>query len=224
MNPIGPLDGATGATTTTQAAKSRDALGKEDFLRLLVTQLSNQDPLNPMDGSQFAAQLAQFSSVEQLINIEQALTGQGEINGMLAQSINSGVAAGLIGKEVEAATNAVTWSGEGTVDLGVETAGDLDGAQLLVKDSTGRTVRTIDLGTLGKGDHPLTWDGTDDAGNTLPGGSYTFSVVTEGGKAAPAQTYLRGQVDRVTFGPEGILLWIGKTSIPMGQVRTVKEG
>ena len=69
-------------------------MGKDEFLLLLVTQMRHQDPMNPMDGQQFAAQLAQFSSVEQLINIDRTLAASGEMNSLLAQGVNSGVAAG----------------------------------------------------------------------------------------------------------------------------------
>src|SRR5690625_8037480 len=71
------------------ARASNSEMGKEEFLRLLVTQLSNQDPLNPMDGQEFAAQLAQFTSVEQLLNIQQTLVENGQLNSMLAEGINS---------------------------------------------------------------------------------------------------------------------------------------
>lgn len=111
ISPFEPGGVVESNTSANQAAASA-VMGKDDFLRLLVTQLGNQDPLNPMDGQEFAAQLAQFSSVEQLLNISDVLAQNGEMNGLLAQSINSGVASGLIGKTVQASGNAISWDGE----------------------------------------------------------------------------------------------------------------
>ena len=200
-------------------------MGKEEFLRLLVTQLSNQDPLNPMDGQQFAAQLAQFTSVEQLVNINGSLEGQKEMYGLLSQNVNSGVAAGLLGRHVEADANQVTWNGEEPVDLGFTLPDDAAKVTVTVKNSAGATVRTMELGGYDEGSHAAEWDGRDDDGQQVAEGTYTFSVEARDASdgAVEATPYVGGHVDRVTFGQDGIQLWIGDTRLPMSAIRTVSE-
>ncbi|MDZ4700620.1 MAG: flagellar hook capping FlgD N-terminal domain-containing protein [Rhodothermales bacterium] len=202
---------------------SNDTLDRDDFLLLLVTQLSNQDPLNPMDGQQFAAQLAQFSSLEQLININDGMATNAQLNGLLAQSINSGVAAGLIGKEVEAVGDTFTFNGEESQTMHYELEHAAAAVSIDVFDEAGRKVRTIDAGPQGKGERSGAWDGKDEAGETVPAGKYTFKVnaTDSTGASITATQLMRGTVDRVSFSQGGILLWIGDESIVMGNVRSV---
>lgn len=225
MTAFGASGAATHPATGALTGGSSQVMGKDEFLRLLVTQLSNQDPLSPMDGQQFAAQLAQFSSVEQLMNIGSTLAGNGEMNALLAQSINSGVAAGLIGKTIEADTNTVGWSGEGEARLGFELGGDAEKITLTIRNEAGVVVRTMELDPHGAGTHTTVWDGKDDAGSTVAKGAYTFEVTATGADAAPveASVFVEGRVDRVTFGRDGILLWLGEASVPMHAVRSVEE-
>ncbi|MEX1055960.1 MAG: flagellar hook capping FlgD N-terminal domain-containing protein, partial [Rhodothermales bacterium] len=125
----------------TTPESSGSALGKNEFLRLLVAQISNQDPLNPMQGHEFAAQLAQFSSVEQLMNIGDVLTKNGELNGLLAQSVNSGVASGLIGKSIETKGNQINWSGEGVSELNFKLADSAQSVTVTIRDKVGNVIR-----------------------------------------------------------------------------------
>ena len=225
MEPILPVGNDT-PTSALGLSNTGDAtMGQEDFLQLLVTQLSNQDPLNPMDGQEFAAQLAQFSSLEQLLNINTSLAQNGEINGLLAQSINSGVAAGLIGKEIEAEGNAFRFSAEENTKLRYELADGASNVSLEIRNEAGNVVHTVDLGAQLEGDQEYRWDGKDEAGNVVPDGAYSFSVTAKDaeGNSIDNRTFIRGQVDRVSFGGGGILLWIGDTSIAMGDVSSVRE-
>ena len=200
------------------------AMGKDEFLRLLVTQLSHQDPLNPMDGQQFAAQLAQFSSVEQLIGVNESLSGLSELQGALAQNMNNGIAAGLIGRDVRALGNGTTLSADGNVDLHFRLDGTADEVTVVVRNASGEPVRTLSAKTYGAGDHSLAWDGRDDAGNRLPPGSYSFDVQATRGEGAVAATpFTQGRVDRVSFGPDGVLLWVRDTPIPLSAVESVVQ-
>jgi flagellar basal-body rod modification protein FlgD len=200
-------------------------MGKDEFLRLLVTQLKNQDPTNPMDGQQFAAQLAQFSTVEQLINIDSTLAANGQMNGLLAQGVNSGVAAGLIGKTVEANSNLISWSGVGRPPLSFELTGPADAVQVTVYDENGQAVREMVLDGGAAGKHTVEWDGKNSGGIDVPPGTYTYEVTaaTADGKPVEVKTTLKGKVDRVTFGPDGIMLWIGGVAVPMSGVRSVED-
>ena len=209
------------------APKSSDSsvMGRDEFLRLLVTQLSNQDPLNPLEGQEFAAQLAQFTSVEQLINIDETLAQQGDMNALLAQSMNNGVAAGLIGNTIEAPGNQLNWDGENAPGGKFSLQGNAADVKIEIRDSTGFLVRTVDFGALSKGDQDFSWDGKDDAGNSVASGVYTTSVVAKDndGEAVASNSTIRGAVSRVTFSPEGVFLWIGQLSVNMSSVESVGE-
>lgn len=201
-------------------------MGRDEFLKLLVTQLSNQDPMNPLEGQEFAAQLAQFTSVEQLINIEGTLAAQGEANAMLATSMNNGVAAGLIGQTVEAPGSQVNWDGETASTTEFELAGPASSVQIEIRDSTGFLLRTVDLGAQGSGEQSFQWDGLDDHGNRVAEGAYSTSIVAKdsSGEPVPTESTVRGKVSRVTFSPEGVMLWIGKMPVSMAAVRSVGDG
>lgn len=222
-----PITGISGDTASQLGAlnQSGEVLGREDFLLLLVTQLSNQDPLNPMDGQEFAAQLAQFSSLEQLIGIGDTLADNGAVNGLLAQSINSGVAAGLIGKEVEAEGHDVFVAEGEVTKMRFELGDAATSLTIDVKDESGQIVRTIDLGQRGKGEHQFNWDGKDADGNDVANGKYSIEInaADANGNDVISRAFMRGEVDRVTFGPEGILVWVGQTSIALGNIRSVGD-
>lgn len=222
------MDAITGITNDTANAlgslsQSGDVMGREDFLLLLVTQLSNQDPLDPMDGQEFAAQLAQFSSLEQLIGIGDTLASNGELNGLLAQSINSGVAAGLIGKEVEAEGNDLFVSDGEASGIRYELGDAAVNLVIEIKNEADQVVRTIDLGARTQGEHEFNWDGKDADGNSVANGRYSVNVkaTDASGESVSATTFMQGVAERVTFGPEGILIWIGQTSIPLGNINSV---
>lgn len=236
VNNTNPFPSASGPSPSEESSSNNEAasalsqatggerMGKQDFLKLLVTQLRTQDPMNPMKGQEFAAQLAQFSSVEQLTNIKSTLESQNQSNGLLSQSINSGVAADLLGKRVEASGNQIEWQGEDPVDLGFELGSAAEEATLTVHDEAGNVVYEKDLGALDKGEHDVTWEGTNTDGETAAAGNYTFELSAQdaNGDALNVKTHMSGTVDRVTFGQDGILLWINGTKIPMGQVQSVE--
>ncbi len=223
ISPFEPGGVVESNTSANQAAASA-VMGKDDFLRLLVTQLGNQDPLNPMDGQEFAAQLAQFSSVEQLLNISDVLAQNGEMNGLLAQSINSGVAAGLIGKNVQASGNAISWDGENPPPINFELADGAEVVTVTIHNETGDVVRTLELPAHFAGEHTLEWDGLDATGQAASSGTYTVEVLARDSEGNPveAESFVSGIVDRITFGQDGIMLWIGKTRVPMSAVESVE--
>lgn len=214
---------ASQAGQAQQQAQQQAELGKQDFLELLTTQLKSQDPMNPMKGQDFAAQLAQFSSLEQLLNINETLTGQSTSNGLLAERINSSMAAGFLGKEVQASGTALQWTGDGEVPLSFDLASPASDVTVKIKDATGQPVFEQDMGSLNAGFHELAWDGTDANGNEVPRGSYTFSIeaADSNGDMVDTTPYLSGTVDRVTFGSNGPMLWVNGKQIPLNQVRSI---
>lgn len=225
MDPISATSAAATAQSQPQEslAQQQAALGKQDFLKLLTTQLKAQDPMSPMKGQEFAAQLAQFSSLEQLLNINETLSGQSSSNGLLASRLNSSMAADFLGKEVQAGGNALQWTGDGDVPLGFDLAGPATDVRLTIRDATGNPVFQQDMGGLNAGFHEFAWDGTNADGEDVARGSYSFTVeaADSNGTAIEASPYQSGTVDRVTFGEGEPTLWVNGSQIPLSQVRSL---
>jgi flagellar basal-body rod modification protein FlgD len=161
---------ANGSTTSSSAtAKKTSAMGKEDFLNLLVAQLKNQDPLNPDDPTAFTAQLAQFSSLEQLTNLNTSMEGLAE-----AQNNSEKISSlSLIGKNVSYNSGKLNYDGQ-PVELGYQLDGTASSVTLSIQDANGKTVYTSQAATteLGAGNHFITWNGTDQDGNPVASGKY----------------------------------------------------
>ena len=209
----------TGSANSSSLGGMSNALGKDDFIKLLVAQLKHQDPLNPQDGTQMATQLAQFSSVEQLMNINSTLTSQGGTNAGLATALENATAIGLIGKQVSIATNSATVGPEaiGTYQTELPTAGNVT---VSILDSTGKIVRTEALGQKAAGRQSL-----DVAGlaSGLSAGTYTIkvSLTNASGTVTNPATFLTARVDGVQFGPTGLVLRSGTHTYPLTGVTSV---
>jgi flagellar basal-body rod modification protein FlgD len=163
-------------TLNTLAGQTDNATQKagqtyDQFLNLLTTQLQNQDPLDPMDSSEFTNQLVQFSQVEQGILTNSKLdTLLGQINNnQIGQSLS------YIGKDVYYKGNTVYYDGTTDIKAGYAIDGEYASAKLRVRDAAGNLVRTIDV-PAGTPSGSLTWDGKDDEGNQLEAGNYTVSI------------------------------------------------
>jgi flagellar basal-body rod modification protein FlgD len=168
-------------------------LGKDDFLKLLITQLKYQDPLNPLDQNQFLSQTAQFTSLEQLQNISKGLT---ELKTAATDSAMA-QAASLIGKTVQVSGRDFAFKG-GKTTLGFTLAGPAGGASVQILDREGNLLRQITTGSLKAGANTVEWDGKDSSGKALVGGSYFYKVIPAGAEdgivpaAVAAQGVLTG--------------------------------
>lgn len=189
------------SNTKPEGLLSNKSLGKDEFLQLLVAQLKNQDPFNPMEGTDFAAQLAQFSSVEQLTSIDSNLKDGLSTDMMLTQAVNNTMAANFIGKEVTSLGNTVTLVSGDHPSLNFLVSDYADKATVKIADETGKVVRTIKMSGLSSGRQSAEWDGLDDNGNPLPGGNYTFSVEAENGKGETVnvQELTKGIVSTIRY-------------------------
>ncbi len=178
---IESINQATTASTAKSTAKSKDetVMGKQDFLTLLVAQLQNQDPLNPDNPTEFTAQLAQFSSLEQLFTLNESMTN------MAAATANSDRLStlGTIGKEVAYNGSTFNFTGE-PVEIGYQLDGPASSVNLSLQ-LNGTTVTTLQGKELGEGNHYLTWDGLTKGG--LPATSGKYTIVIEA-KAATGET------------------------------------
>ncbi|MEJ2725785.1 MAG: flagellar hook capping FlgD N-terminal domain-containing protein, partial [Deltaproteobacteria bacterium] len=200
-------------------AENKDSLGKDDFLKIFMAQLQHQDPLNPMEGTEFTSQLAQFSSLEQLYNVNQNLESLKEVqegNGKF-ESLN------LIGKEIAAEGDTISL-GEGTTTKAAFKIGEEADCTALIYDSDGNLVRKISLGVLEAGNQELEWDGVGDAGVNMAAGMYGFEVVAIGknGETVAADTMISGRVERVSLGGSSPTVYVGAIPISFSQIRDVQ--
>ena len=198
-----------------------EVLGKDDFLQLLVTQLKNQDPLNPSDPTEFTAQLAQFSSLEQLFNVNESLaqmnTGSAELERLSALS--------LIGREIISDSDSFRLS-EGTpVILGCQLQDNADTVQVFVKDQANHTVATLTANRLSAGEHFFQWDGIDDNGREAPPGEYSLVVSALRGEdeAVAVSPLVSGLVTGVDLDGQGNMLITSSGDFLLNTVRSVRS-
>ena len=209
----------TGSTVT--STPSGSSMSQSDFLQLLTTQLTSQDPTQPMDNSQMASELAQFAQVGSLQNIESSLTG-------LSDNLNGGMqtsqvlsSASLVGRQVLVPSTTLSYSGSAvTGGVNVSTSGDV---VVTIKDADGNTVNTIDLGTQPTGLSQFSWNGKDSNGNAVASGMYSISA-NNGGNSAALTTYVAGSVTGVGYGGSstGTYLQVaGIGGVPLSQVAQI---
>ena len=161
------------------------------FLKLLVTQLKNQDPLNPMDNAQLTTQMAQISTVTGVESLNKSVKSLvDQINE--AQSVQ---ATPLIGRDVLVSGNSLTLDDSRRARGALDFSQTVDRATVTIKDAAGTTVRSIDLGPNHAGRIGFQWDGTNDGGTAVAPGNYTFSVDARAAdKAVTADTLVLGHV------------------------------
>jgi flagellar basal-body rod modification protein FlgD len=184
---------STAGNSSSSKSKS-DIMGKEDFLSLLVAQLQNQDPLNPENPTEFTAQLAQFSSLEQLFNLNESMEN------IVTSNANADRFATLqtIGKNVVYQDSKFEFEGEGEMELGYQLDGNASEVQITIKKD-GTTVAVLDGSEMTKGNHFLTWDGMTESGDPAESGSYTFaiSVKASEGESVAASPLIKSEVTGV---------------------------
>ena len=217
----GLVSKVAGSSAETQPATK--TLGKDDFLRLLIAQLRNQDPLNPVPNNEFVAQTAQFSSLEQLQNMNKTLEG------LAAQSGSGGAASAsaLLGKTVTVNGSALTVDGVRKGPIGYSLPTGAASVAIRVVNESGNVVRTLIRGQQGSGVHQLPFDGLDDQGRTLPSGLYTYQVVAAdaGGRTLPGVYTGGGQVTGVAVEAGGLMLVINNSQrVPLSSVVAVTAG
>lgn len=192
MNAMNGTKSSTAKDTVTEA--------QDRFMTLLVTQMKNQDPLNPMDNAQMTSQLAQLSTVsgiEKMNAALQSLMGSYQASQTLQ-------ATSMIGHGVLAPGNSLQLT-DGQALLGVELAAPADKVEITIRDTNGNAVHSFTLDNQSAGTYPLAWDGKTDAGTTAANGKYTFEVkATTNGEKVDATALGFGQVASVSTGSQGI--------------------
>lgn len=219
MNPISNASqfsssGATGAGGASE--------GNQDmFFKLLITQLQNQDPTNPMDGTEFTAQLAQFSQLEKLDTMNSSL----DYLQLYLASLNNAQTVDFIGKEITARGDAVELAADSSADLSYSLAGDAHSVTIEIYNQDGHVVRSLDRGPQNAGNQTVNWDGNDSNGNHAGAGVYTFKVTATDANegVVESNTYLTGVVDSVTFEDGITYLLVGTRKVTIGDIVTVND-
>lgn len=209
INPTGVLNGlGSGASAATNEAADR-------FLTLLVTQMRNQDPLNPLDNAQLTSQLAQINTVSGINKLNDTVAA-------LAASISAGQslqAVALVGHSALVPGDKLELTG-GKATGGFTLPSSAGGVTVTIKDAAGAVVRTLKLGMMKAGNGTFAWYGKTDAGSAAKDGIYTFSVAgTADGKAVTADTLIQGKVASLVAGASGMQLNLGQLGrFDLGQV------
>jgi flagellar basal-body rod modification protein FlgD len=200
-NPYAALNASTSTTTTKSAAEEQ----QDRFLMLLVTQLKNQDPLNPMDNAQMTSQMAQMSTVSGIERLNSTLNTLVDDIGA-SQSMQ---AASMIGKGVLVPGSGLTLS-NGAAYAGIKLDSAADQVTLKIMDSSGNVVQTEKLGAHDAGVFNIGWDGKLADETTAPAGNYTFSVeAVQGGNKVTATALQIGTVSALVRSSNGFLLDLG---------------
>lgn len=202
-------------TTASSSSTSSDTVDQNTFLKIFLAQMQNQDPLNPMSGTDFTSQLAQFSSLEQLYNVNTNLQSLQTSAGDSARY----QAMDFCGKEVTANGDQLSLGQDGSATGAFQLQGQAD-CTVQVTDSSGNVLRTIPLGTLAAGQQTFSWDGLDSSGNRLAAGTYTFSVnaTDSTGASVTAGTMVTGTVTRVNLEGSSPILYVGDIPVDLSSV------
>jgi flagellar basal-body rod modification protein FlgD len=209
----------TGPQAPVSTPTTKSTLSKDDFLRLFVTQLKNQDPTSPLQPYELAAQLAQFTSVEQLTNLNNSLTQQLSAIAGSTLATQSSLGASLLGRQVVTAGNQVVVpaSGQGSVVVDIGGAGG-GNATLTVEDAAGNPLTSVPYGQVSSGRQTL-------ALPALTPGTYQYgvSVKDPNGNDVPVTTYTTGVVDGLQFQNGNPVLQMGGITVPLDQLVEVKS-
>lgn len=200
---------------TAKTSKSSTEETQNRFLSLLVAQMKNQDPLNPLDNAQVTSQMAQLSTVQGIENMNTSLAA-------LASSLGTNQmaqAANLIGHGVLVPGNSISPTEN---VMGFELERPADQVKLTIQNASGATVRTLNLGERTDGVNVLAWDGLTDSGTAAPTGAYTFKVeAVQGGQALGSTALHLGMVNSVSQSSQGVQLNLASGSASYADIRQI---
>ncbi|MGB1192444.1 MAG: flagellar hook assembly protein FlgD [Pseudomonadales bacterium] len=203
--------------TKTKAATEEQDLGKDAFLQLMIAQLQNQDPLSPAKNEDFIAQLAQFSSVEGIQNINSSI----EELATAFRSSQALEASSLVGRQVQVSADTATLSADGPVRGTIDLATSSANIKLYIEGPDGQVIRTQDIGTQERGAIDFTWDGTNESGLRVADGTYrVYASGLVDGEIADLPVAIGANVNSVTIGQnDSMILNIeGVGAVPLSEV------
>ncbi|HKU44573.1 MAG TPA: FlgD immunoglobulin-like domain containing protein [Polyangiales bacterium] len=219
---INPAQAANSNYAPTPApANPKGDMDKNTFMKLLVAELKQQDPMDPMQAREMVGQLSQLSSVEKLNSIDEKLSSLQNLS-----AASSGIAnAGLIGRQVVADAHTLLQTGKEAVNGGFNLPSAADKVQIKIRDSAGQLVKTMELGAQKLGPNTFSWSGDTDKGNRAPVGSYTFEVTAKAANGNPvvASTRVTGLVTEVSYEGGAPEVIVGGARIPLGDVVSIAQ-
>jgi len=209
---------SSGQSQSIQQTGSRDTLTQEDFLNLLITQMRNQNPLEPMDNNQMATQMVQFGSLDALNNMQKSL----EDLTTYQASLGNLQVASLIGKKVEVEGGRL-FIDKGTVSESNYQLSKPGKVSIQIYDSTGYLVRSIEEGIKGITPQKLAWDGKNQQGIAVPDGTYRFRVSAVDEKGQPITSISRtiATITGISFENGITYLKLGSEKITLGEIRAI---
>ncbi|AKA82128.1 MULTISPECIES: flagellar hook assembly protein FlgD [Pseudomonas] len=216
-------DASNNVANVSKAATGNQALGKDAFLQLLVTQLKNQNPLSPQDNGAFVAQLAQFSSLEGINTLNDSVNNISS-NFSSSQALQ---ASSLVGRSIIIQTDKAMVDTSKSMNGSVEVPSAVGNVSVKITDKDGNVVRTVDMGAQSAGSQSFIWDGKNEKGEIAPAGTYTFNASTKNdkGDAVALATSLPATVTSVTLSKTGgeMLLNLagGMGSVKLSQIQTI---
>jgi flagellar basal-body rod modification protein FlgD len=191
----------------------------------MIAQLQNQDPLEPLDGTDYSAQLAQFSSLEQMQNMNDTLNMSLDANYLLTQSITNTMTAGLIGKEVKIAGDTVSFEGQDQTTIGYELIAPAHKMEIKIFNQYNDEIKSFKDLDLDAGQYKLNWDFTDDQGNKVPVGDYRIEINATGQSITDMEVaqYFVGVIDGVRYSPNGTSIIVNDLEYKVSDVFEVVE-
>lgn len=179
--PVTPVSTYTQNSSTNGGLAGSSIMGKDDFLKLFVTQLKYQDPLSPIKNEDFAAQLAQFTQLEELQNMNSTLEKSIQTNLNMSQGISNSLATTMIGKSVKTSGSEFSHkTADDNIELNFNLASEAQNVKVKIYNDNGDLIKTIEQYNMQSGDNKMIWDGTNDTNSPVGDGKYTYEVVATG--------------------------------------------
>ncbi len=196
-------------------------LGKQDFLNLMMVQMANQDPLDPMKSEQMMQQMAALGTVEQLQNANAKLTNLLAIQGDIARSS----AYSFLDKDVQIGSNTLKMMGGNDATAAYSLSGDAEKVLVQVVDAEGNPIRLIDQGAQKNGTHTFTWNGRDDDGDPVANGTYQYRVIANDadGEKISVNQFQRGRVTGVEFMNGRPMVKVNNDIFPLDKISGVNN-
>lgn len=210
----------TDFTDRKPTGKKRNELGKDDFMKLMSAQLKNQDPINPMKNEEMAAQLAQFSALEQMMNVNQNL----EKMTASQKPTEHAIAASLIGKRVGTDAAKFAFSKGSTPEMKFELPSDAQTVDVSVVDAKGEVIRSYELGAMQKGMQSIKWDGKNNKSLDQQEGDYSFRVTATDSQNKPVivKTGTSGIVSGVVFEQGKAFLMVNDKKVALDTIGKIE--
>jgi flagellar basal-body rod modification protein FlgD len=221
---INNINSLTSQVFNQRDSANKNKLGQQEFLHLLVTQMRNQDPMNPLDGAEFASQLAQFNTVEQLIGVNDELKILKNSQDLMSMSMINSMATSLTGKNVRALSDQVQLAAGGSANILYELNNSAEEVEIIIRNSAGDEVRRESLSGLPSGTNSWEWDGKNSEGRDTAEGQYTVEIVAKNGSSKVGSLiFTEGIVEKVRFQADGVFIMVNGIPVPISDVQEVSS-